>query len=221
MGAQRRMDEGGDSRGGITAALVRSLLAEQAPQWVDLPIVPVPVDGWDNRTYRLGDDLTVRLPSHQRYIAAVEKEDRWLPVLAPFLPVPIPEPVFMGEPSPAYAMPWSVRKWLPGEPASHDRVGDIVRFAEDVAGFLVALRNVDSAGGPTAGEHSFYRGCPPEWYDDETRRRLVELADRIDVPAAQAIWEAALASVWDSDPVWFHGDIAYGNLLVADGPCLG
>jgi aminoglycoside phosphotransferase (APT) family kinase protein len=92
-----------------------------------------------------------------------------------------------------------------------------VQFAEDVAGFLVALRNVDSAGGPTAGEHSFYRGCSPERYDDETRRRLVGLADRIDVPAAQAVWEAALASEWDADPVWFHGDVAFGNLLVEDG----
>lgn len=206
-----------DGRGGITAELVRSLLVAQAPQWSDLPIAPVPAEGWDNRTYRLGDRLSVRLPSHQRYAASVAKEDRWLPVLAGRLPVAVPEPVFTGVPNPAYPMPWSVRRWLPGEPATMDRISDPVRFAEDVGGFLVALRNVDPAGGPTPGEHSFYRGCSPAEYDGETRRRLVELAGRIDVPAAQAVWTAAVASDWDRDPVWFHGDLAVGNLLVAGG----
>ncbi len=206
-----------DGRSGITAGLVQLLLAEQAPHWAGLPIEPVPVDGWDNRTYRLGDRLSVRLPSHQRYAAAVAKEDRWLPMLAPRLPVPVPRPVFTGSPSPAFPMPWSVRDWLPGEPATTDLLGDSVRFAQEVAGFLVALRDVDSVGGPTAGEHSFYRGCSPETYDDETRRRLVDLADRIEVPAAQAVWDAALAADWGGAPVWFHGDMAIGNLLVQGG----
>lgn len=206
-----------DGRGGITADLVRRLLAEQAPQWAGLPVEPVPVDGWDNRTYRLGEALSVRLPSHRRYAAAVAKEDRWLPVLAPQLPLPVPEPVFAGQPSAAFPMPWSVRRWLPGEPASSATVADPVALAERLAGFLRALWGVDPAGGPAAGEHSFYRGCSPEHYDDETRRCIGRLAGRVDAAAASAVWDAALASSWAAPPVWFHGDVAVGNLLVDDG----
>lgn len=206
-----------DGRGGITAELVRRLLAEQAPQWAGLPIEPVPEDGWDNRTYRLGSDLTVRLPSHSRYAAAVAKEDRWLPVLAPQLPLQVPKPVFTGAPSEAYPLPWSVRGWLPGAPASAATVADPVRLARRLARFLRALWSVDPEGGPAAGEHSFYRGCPPGHYDEETRRQLVALADRVDVGAAAAVWEAALATEGTGAPVWFHGDVAAGNLLVDDG----
>ena len=86
----------GDGRAGIDAALVRRLIAAQFPQWRDLAIRPVEVDGWDNRTYRLGNDMTVRLPTHESYVPAVDKEQRWLPVLAPRLPVPIPTPLAKG-----------------------------------------------------------------------------------------------------------------------------
>lgn len=206
-----------DGRGGITADLVRRLIHEQAPQWADLPVEPVPVDGWDNRTYRLGSELAVRLPSHPRYAAAVAKEDRWLPVLAPQLPLPVPEPVFVGRPSTVFALPWSVRRWLPGEPAASATVADPVRFAQRLAGFLRTLWDVDPDGGPAAGEHSFYRGCPPGHYDDETRRQLTVLAGRIDAAAASAAWDAALATRWAGSPVWFHGDVAVGNLLVDGG----
>ncbi|MCB0912053.1 MAG: aminoglycoside phosphotransferase family protein [Propionibacteriaceae bacterium] len=206
-----------DGRGGITAELVQRLLAEQAPQWADLPVVPVPQDGWDNRSYRLGDELTVRLPSHERYAAAVAKEDRWLPVLAPQLPLPIPEPVFAGRPSAAYPMPWSVRRWLPGEPATGRTVADPVRFAGDLSGFLRALWGADATGGPAAGVHSFFRGCPPSHYDEETRRRIDHLAGRVDGPAALAVWQDALGSTWTGRPVWFHGDVAVGNLMVDRG----
>ena len=89
-----------DGRAGITARLVRRLVAEQHPRWAGLPVTPVEADGWDNRTYRLGDSLTVRLPTHERYVAGVAKEDRWLPVLAPRLPLTIPEPVATGRPGP-------------------------------------------------------------------------------------------------------------------------
>ena len=79
-----------DGRAGIDAALVRRLIAQQFPQWADLPVTPVKIDGWDNRTYRLGTELTARLPTHESYTAAIDKEHEWLPVLAPYLPVAIP-----------------------------------------------------------------------------------------------------------------------------------
>lgn len=106
----------GDGRAGIDAALVRRLIAAQFPQWRDLAIRPVEVDGWDNRTYRLGNDMTVRLPTHESYVPAVDKEQRWLPVLAPRLPVPIPTPLAKGAPGEGYPFSWSIRRWLSGEP---------------------------------------------------------------------------------------------------------
>src|SRR5258705_13232394 len=101
-----------DGRAGIDVALVRRLIAAQFPQWSALPVTPVEVDGWDNRTYRLGDDMTARLPTAAGYVAAVDKENRWLPRLAPLLPVAVPTIVAKGAPGEGYAFPWSVRGWL-------------------------------------------------------------------------------------------------------------
>lgn len=206
-----------DGRAGIDAGLVRRLLASQFPQWRDLPVTPVAVDGWDNRTYRLGDDMTVRLPTHESYTPAVEKEDRWLPILAPALPVPIPVPLAMGVPGEGYPFHWSVRRWLDGDTAGPDHIGDMAAFAVDVAEFVLALQRVDATAGPHAGAHSFYRGCPPAHYDDETRRALVALEGRVDTAGAAEVWDAALRAHWRGAPVWFHGDVASGNLLVRDG----
>jgi aminoglycoside phosphotransferase (APT) family kinase protein len=206
-----------DGRAGIDAGLVKRLLAAQFPQWSDLPVTPVEVDGWDNRTYRLGDDLTVRLPTAEHYVAAVDKEDRWLPILAPLLPVSIPVPIAKGAPGEGYPFRWSVRGWLGGETASVDRVDDLPGFATSVAEFIVALQGIDASGGPLAGAHSFHRGAPPAHYDEETRRALAVLAGRIDTDRAAAVWAAALGATWPGPPVWFHGDVASGNLLVREG----
>ncbi|MGA8117731.1 MAG: aminoglycoside phosphotransferase family protein [Actinocatenispora sp.] len=206
-----------DGRAGIDTDLVRRLIATQFPQWSDLPVRPVEVDGWDNRTYRLGDEMTVRLPTAEWYVPAVAKEDRWLPVLAPELPLPIPVPLAKGEPGEGYPYHWSVRRWLDGETASLDRIGDLPGFAVSVAEFILALQRVDTTDGPPAGAHSFYRGAPPAHYDDETRRSLRALTGRIDTDRATAVWDAALKNTWDRPPLWFHGDIAHGNLLLRNG----
>ncbi|WP_350277801.1 aminoglycoside phosphotransferase family protein [Kribbella sp. HUAS MG21] len=206
-----------DGRAGIDAALVRRLIAQQFPQWAELPVTPVEVDGWDNRTYRLGSELTVRLPTHDSYVAAVDKEHRWLPVLAPALPVQIPEAVAKGEPGFGYPHPWAVRRWIDGRTASVETVPDLSDFARSIAKFILALQAVDATGGPAAGAHSFYRGAPPAHYHDETVEALAALKDRIDADLAREVWEAALAAAWDRPPMWFHGDIAHGNLLVRDG----
>ncbi|OLF12722.1 acetyltransferase [Actinophytocola xinjiangensis] len=206
-----------DGRAGIDAALVRRLIAAQCPQWSDRPVRPVDVDGWDNRTYRLGDDLTVRLPTAGAYAAAVGKEHRWLPRLAPWLPVPIPEPVALGRPAFGYPHPWSVRRWLDGATASPATVGDLTAFAVAVGEFVVALQRIDPTGGPTAGAHCFHRGTPPAHYDDETRKALATLDGRIDTVRAETVWTTALTADWHGPPTWFHGDIAHGNLLVRDG----
>lgn len=202
----------------IDAVLAARLVAEQFPQWADLPVVPVEFGGWDNRTFRLGDTMTVRLPSAEGYTSSVEKELTWLPRLAPALPCPIPVPVAAGVPSEIFPWPWSVRRWIEGRPAATATVVDPVGLATQLAGFLHALQRVDPTGGPQAGEQSFYRGTDLAVYDDETRAALTRVAD---VDEVTEIWEAALAARWTGQPVWFHGDFAPGNLLLDDAGGLG
>ncbi|GAA1638942.1 aminoglycoside phosphotransferase family protein [Actinoplanes couchii] len=208
-----------DGRAGIDAGLVGRLVADQFPQWAGLPIVPAEFEGWDNRTYRLGDRMTVRLPTAEGYAAAVDKENLWIPRLAPGLPVAVPPILGRGRPAFGYAYPWSIRGWLPGETAGRAGLTDRTGFAADVAAFIRALQLCDPVGGPEAGRHSWYRGCPPGYYDEETRRCLARLDGHpgVDTATAAAVWAEALAATWTGAPVWFHGDIAVGNLLVVDG----
>jgi aminoglycoside phosphotransferase (APT) family kinase protein len=201
----------------IDVALVRRLVASQCPQWADLPIRPVEFGGWDNRTFHLGEQMTVRLPSAEGYVPQVEKEHRWLPLLAPQLPLPIPAPLAKGRPGAGFPWPWSVYRWLDGEIATNARVADRRQFAIDLARFLVALYRIDATGGPVAGAHNFYRGGSLRVYDEETRRSITVLEDQIDAATATEVWETALATSWQGQPVWVHGDVAVGNLLVRDG----
>ncbi len=202
----------------ITADVAARLVREQFPGWADLPISPVVLNGWDNTTFRLGDELAVRLPNGEGYAAAVEKEHRWLPALAPRLPLPIPLPAAMGRPGCGYPWAWSINRWLVGEPASLARVDDLSVFAADLADFLTALQAIDGADGPPAGLHSAHRGGPLSFYDDEEIPDAIELvADRFDVDTVSDVWRAALSSTWDRTPVWVHGDVVGSNLLVVDG----
>lgn len=201
----------------IDADLVGRLIAAQFPQWTGLPIMPVVPGGWDNRTFHLGNSMIARLPSTASYALQVEKEQTWLPRLVQHLPLPIPVPLGHGKPAEGFPWPWSIYRWLPGEPASIDRIGDLTEFASDVASFLVALRAIDATHGPPPGKHNFWRGGSLDVYDAETREALAALKGQIDTVAAMQIWETALASAWQQPPVWFHGDIAWGNLLVEHG----
>lgn len=109
-----------------------------------------------------------------------------------------------------------MRRWIDGRPASAGRIADLDAFADDVAAFLRALWGADVPGGPPAGAHSFYRGGDLAVYDRETRAALTTLGKRIDRAAASTVWAEALAATWTPAPVWFHGDVAVGNLLVDD-----
>ncbi len=201
----------------IDVALVRRLLRAQFSQWTDLPLTPATPQGWDNRTFRLGETLSVRLPSAAGYTAQVAKEQRWLPVLAPQLPLPIPVPVAQGVPNADFPWPWSIYHWQLGATASLEQIADLEAFAAILADFLRTLQQIDATDGPPAGPHNSYRGGPLATYDAETRRAIATLSDTIDTEAALAVWEAGLATTWNSPPVWIHGDVAVGNLLVLDG----
>ncbi|WIV61516.1 aminoglycoside phosphotransferase family protein [Amycolatopsis nalaikhensis] len=195
----------------VTADQVRRLIADQFPRWADLEVRPVTESGWDNVTFHLGDTMVVRLPTAAEYALAVEKEHRWLPVLAPRLPRPVPVPLAKGRPGAGYPFEWSVYRWLDGEPARADRIADPVRFALELAEFLAALRNVDASGGPRPGKHNWFRGGTLLTYDGQVQRALD------DVGPAREIWQTALDARWDGVDAWFHGDVAAGNLLLDRG----
>jgi len=123
----------------------------------------------------------------------------------------------MGRPDESYPWPWSVYEWRDGETALVERIDDLKEFAGTLAGFLDALQAADATGGPPPGPHNFFRGGLLDVYDRQTREALIHLDGRIDARAATDVWEAALSTSWQNAPVWFHGDVAYGNLLVNDG----
>ncbi|WP_392538509.1 aminoglycoside phosphotransferase family protein [Legionella sp. 227] len=201
----------------IDVSLVHRLIQSQFPQWSALPIQPVEFSGWDNRTFHLGSEMTVRLPSDAFYALQVEKEQRWLPYLASHLSLPIPIPLAKGEPTEDYPWHWSIYRWIEGQTASIARIDEMNRFAADLAQFLLQLQGIKAIGGPVAGEHSFYRGGPLSTYDAETQEAIKILRQQIDTGTLSAIWSEALSDAWLSDPVWVHGDIAPGNLLVKEG----
>jgi len=201
----------------IDVFLVGQLVVTQFPQWAHLPIRAVEFGGWDNRTFRLGEHMSVRLPSAARYAKQVEKEQRWLPKLAPLLPLPIPIPLAMGAPALGYPWHWSVYRWLSGESATTDRITDLEQFATTLAHFLLALQQIDAANGPPPGAHNFFRGGSLTIYDAETRQAIAALSNQIDTRAVTAVWEASLAATWCGAPVWVHGDVSASNLLVEKG----
>jgi aminoglycoside phosphotransferase (APT) family kinase protein len=194
----------------IEVPLVVDLIAAQFPEYRELSVSRVEPGGNDNRTFRIGAELSARLPSAAGYVPAVEKEHRWLPELARELAVAIPVPVGLGAPGGGYPWPWSLNRWLPGTDLLHSEDVDRPGLAASLGEFLTALRAIDGTHGPPAGEHSFYRGASLMNYNDETRSVLRTFHET-------KVWEAAIASDWDGPPTWFHGDLAPGNILIDGG----
>lgn len=204
----------------ITVDLVKKLIFEQFPQWSHLEIKPVKNSGHDNRTFHLGDDLTIRLPSGKEYEPQIQKEAKWLPVLAQHLSLPITAPVAKGKPTPEYPLAWSINRWLVGETVTHTNV-DLQKFAIELARFLKELEAINAENGPQAGAHNFYRGGDLAVYIEEFEQALTQLPAGPQRNHYQDIWTTALATKWEKKPVWVHGDIAVGNLLVNDGHLSG
>jgi len=205
----------------ITSERVSQLIDSQFPQWRHLAVRPVEKSGHDNRTFRLGNEMTVRLPSHERYASAVEKELMWLPIFKPLLSLPIPVPIAKGEPTDEYPLPWSVNRWIDGDTVTPNNIRDLNEFAEDLAGFLKELEAIDASRGIPAGVQNFHRGGNLAVYDPDTRSILETLPGLYDQEILTEIWELALATNYQSAPVWLHGDIAVGNLLVQNGRLAG
>jgi aminoglycoside phosphotransferase (APT) family kinase protein len=167
--------------------------------------------------YRLGDELAVRLPRIHWSVDNVAKERQWLPVLAPRLPLAVPLPVASGVPEDAFPYPWSVVRWLPGVIATVDRLHDPVQAAIDLAGFVRALQAVDPVGGP-----AHHRGSPVRLQEAAVRAGVAGLRGEVDGDAVIEAWNRVVAAPdYEGPPRWFHGDLAYLNLLAQDGELSG
>lgn len=202
----------------IDAPLVRRLIATQFPEWADLPVEGIPSAGTDNAIFRLGPSLAVRLPRVERATGQADKEQAWLPRLAPLLPLTIPQPLVKGVPGEGYPWAWSVHRWIDGETAAPGLITDPHHSAVALGRFVVALQQADPDGGPAPGAHSSFRGGPLAWRDAPTRAAIASLGGTLDTRAATAAWDVALLTqAWDGPPVWVHGDLQAGNLLAADG----
>ena len=197
----------------IDEALVRSLLAEQHPDLADLPLEPLAY-GWDNAMFRLGGELVVRLPRRQLAAVLVEHEQRWLPDLAPRLPLPIPVPLRQGRPSGPYPWSWSVCPWLPGDVASTTPPGDLDHTARVLGDFVAAMH----VPAPRAAPENPFRGVPLVERDEIMRERVDQLGDLLDRGEVISCWDEVLAiPPWSGPPLWLHGDLHPFNLLVHQG----
>ncbi len=192
---------------------LRVLLRAQHADLAERPITEVG-SGWDNALYRLGDDLLARLPRRAVAAELIAREQQWLAVLAPRLPLPIPVPLRVGRPGGGFPWPWSIVRWVAGEDAAAARLRDPERAGRDLGEFLCALHRPAPAdaprnpvrGIPLAGRAAALHECV---------RQLGGLIDRVRVLDA---WHA-LAQVppWLGPPLWIHGDLHPGNLLVSGG----
>jgi aminoglycoside phosphotransferase (APT) family kinase protein len=201
----------------VEIPLVRRLLAAQFPAWAGLPLEPVLPWGTDHAIFRLGKDMSVRLPRRSGVERQSAFEADWLPRLAPHLPLAVPEPLALGEPALGYPWRWAVHSWLPGEPAAPERLVDPCGAAVDLARFVRAVWRVGTAGAPTAA-----RGEPLATRDEATRAWLATLDSVVDSEMVEAMWEEALAApTWNRTPRWLHGDLDERNLLATAGRLTG
>jgi aminoglycoside phosphotransferase (APT) family kinase protein len=200
----------------VDRPIVVRLIAEQFPQWAGLPVTAVHSAGTDNAIFRLGDDMTVRLPRRTAVVASMAREQRWLPRLAPLLPLAVPVPLAEGVPGQGFPFPWSVYRWLEGENVLDDPGVDLPDAAMRLGKFVAALQRIDTAGGPPP----LFRGGPVSALDENVRIQIRDLgADgTVDPDLATAAWETALAApAWQGPPRWVHADLSPMNLLARHG----
>ena len=205
----------------VDADFAAQLIAEQFPTYAKLPVTPVSSQGWDNYSFRLGDQYLVRMPAAACYAAQVAKEQTWLPRLAPHLSCRIPTPVAMGRPAQGYPFHWSIYDWIEGATLNETPEVDQTALADDLANFLTQFWSMDASEGPSAGPENFFRGGALEVYAAEAREAIKSLDGAFDRAALMHALDIALSSTWPRSPVWVHGDLTVGNLIIQGGRLTG
>lgn len=196
----------------IDEPLVARLLAEQRPDLCGLALRSVG-HGWDNALWRIGAHAALRLPRRALAAALVLHEQRWLPVLAPRLPVPIPAPVWCGAPGAAFPWHWSIVPWYDGTAADGIQLGATAQ--EQLAATLRALHQPAPGDAPA----NPLRGVALALRSDAFDAR-VALACQVSgsaVDACRAVWHEAITVPIDVAPCWIHGDLHPGNVLIGAG----
>lgn len=206
----------------ITAELIRDLLREQHPDLAGRP-VRLAALGWSNQVWRLGEDLAVRMPwMADGADQQLRNEYAWVAGLAAGLPLPVPVPQRLGEPSARFPRPWLVTTWVPGEPADRAPVTRGAESARVLGGFLKALHRPAPQGAP-AGFGALPLAAKAEGFAGLFAQAVEQGLLAAGEPAAvRAVWEDALAApVWGGPPVWQHGDLHAANVVTADGALSG
>lgn len=201
----------------ICIEMVQRLINEQYPEFMGLNIKSVEKSGHDNRTFHLGEDMIIRLPSGKDYAMQAKKENQWLLYLAKHLSLPISKPLYLGKETEYYPYPWSILSYLEGETLSYDNIENQEIFAVELRKFLDEFQQIPCENGPDAGKHNFYRGGNLKVYNHETVEALNTLSNNINNAKLLDLWHLALASNEQIKNMWVHGDVAPGNLLIKNG----
>jgi aminoglycoside phosphotransferase (APT) family kinase protein len=204
----------------VDEALARRLWRAQFPEFAELPLRVHDEHGTDHTLFRLGADMVMRLPIKEGTNHQAFAEARWLPWLAPQVPLDLPTPVAIGEPDEDYPVHWSIVKWIDGARVTPDNV-DLIDAARDLAAFIRALHACDAADGPPAGSRTGLRGLSLKPWDETVREWVAKADGAFDFAPALAAWDEVLAAPeWDRPPVWFHGDLSW-NLIQRGGRLVG
>ncbi len=182
--------------------------------------------GWDAAVWQVGD-AALRLPRTPAADASLAVEARWLPALAPSLPLALPTPRSLLPQTAARPYPAAVVDLVPGRDllqalsdlAPGDRPAAGARWGATLGCFLRALH---SRAAPAEAPANPFRGVPLSERDPAVRARIGELG-ATDLPsAAHAAWDAAVQlPPFAGVARWCHGDLHPLNLIARDGALVG
>lgn len=194
----------------IDSALVNTLLEDQCPQWVHLPLRAIPSSGTDHTLFHLGDEFIVRLPRIDWAAASIDKEYEWLPKITTYLTTPIFTPLFKGKPNSIYPWSWLVGKYHNGHSPKAEQADEYALLAQDLANFLNQFHSIPIASGPFSR-----RGVPLSELNEKTQQAMHQLDGEIDIHHVTELWQQCMATLpWQQPPVWVHGDFLPGNILI-------